>query len=368
MAMGNFTVAVAGLDFYYQKMPNSFNLFEEFCKIYKYNLKILAFTKSNKDFDAYIGDVQLLRAAGISFLAPFQEEDELSIVVPALVKVSRAENLMAVSSYSFLIIFNSILLLFTLIQTIILKLLKKEVDIFGYILAGFLLLLGLTAKLPKDRASRLLYIFLMIHGMLSNINYSAKFGSILIKGRPYINASIYCTKLAKEFMQEKLQNSKDFKFEEVAMIAVISNLTDLNTEHGYCTRKSMWNSYFHFQKRFRTNIFRLAVGWVPGFTPNNFIVFNNNTKLKEELKNYTRLVYTVGLNKKWFQADIKYIKKLSRLRQESQIVSFEDIQIIFKIVLIGYWAAGVSFLVEKIYHKFFGIHRNNNLKAAEIIS
>lgn len=348
--MDNFTVAVAGLDTYRQTLSNSFKIFEEFSKKYNLSLKIFEFRKSCDYFAAFMGDTQLLQGSRHSFYSPTIEHQELSIAVPNLIKIPRSENLLGVSlaTYNFLILFYSIVILFASIQTIIVKSMRKRMDFVNNILIGIKLSIGSSSKLPKNLASRLLYSFLMFHGLFYNINYSVHFGSFLIKGIPYFNSSVHCTRHDITFLKEKLPNFKDFDFEEVELNVLISTIIMLKIEYGACVTKSMWQSIFSFQRRLRTNIFRLAVGWISGFTSNSFMVFNRKTKFTGELKNFTDIVFCTGLFVKWSEADTHYIQKLSEFKSEPEIVKFEDVRILIRFLYFNYLFAGVIFAFEVI--------------------
>lgn len=349
--MGNFTVAVTGLDIFHQTLSKSFKLFEEFSKKYKLNLKFIEFSPNLHYFDAFMGDVQRLKGSGQSFFAPSLEHEELSIVVPNLVQIPRSENLLGVTliTRNFLIFFYCTLILFALIETFILRTMKKKVDYVNKFLIGYLLLNGLSTKLPRNTLSRFLYTFLMFVGLLNNINYSVSFGSILVKGIPYLNSSIHCTKRNIHFLKEKLPNFKDFDFKEVELNNLIYNLINMDTDNGACITRSMWKALFNFQREFRTNIFRLAIGWISGFTKNSLLAFNIKSKFAKEMRNFLDTLFCTGIFEKWFEADVKYMKKLTEFKPQSEVVSFEDVHILFKLILFMYVAASVIFGLELSY-------------------
>lgn len=361
--MENFAVAVPGLEAYRHISPNTFNIFEEFSKKYNLCLNIFEFRQNCDYFDAYLGDTKLLNCSEQSFFSHTLEHEDISIIVPNLMKIPRFEYLLSFSflTYGFLILFYILVFLFASIQTIIAKIMKKRIDFVDSLLIGFVLLIGSSSKLPTDIASRLLYIILIFIGFFNNTLYSVFFGSFLIKGIPYINSAIYCTKDILQYFKDKLPNFKDFEFEEVEWNALVYNLMLLKTEHGTCITKSMWNFFFKFQRQFKTNVFRLAAGWISGFTTKTFIIFNTKTKFSRDWKNFTESIFCTGLFEKWVEADAHYLKNLSEFKSESEIVDFEDARNLLKILLFGYILAGLAFALEVIFKSKHIVNFKNNL-------
>lgn len=199
--------------------------------------------------------------------------------------------------------------------------------------------------------------FLIINGLFLGICFNLHFGNYLIVDLNENDFQIKCLpNHFKMFKNHKFKSDLQLKIKESTDFEVISELSNLNTEYGYCVGDTFWKKRLGFQKMYKKNLYRLVL---PKWEAGDYfgLVMSKGFPHKDLFNYFTVKVFSGGLMAKWETEmwEENHIQKLqsSTRSRTNRLLSLNDFRFFFGIFLICSMLGGVVFIGEMLHYKFY---------------
>lgn len=278
----------------------------------------------------------------------------INIIVPVKSRIQKSDYFLKPFDKNIWILIGMSVLYFALVLNLVSKVRNENSDFSKNFLTSWNLLISSGTNLRNlSPIKQIIYTFILIFILIIGILFNLYFGNYFIVDLNENDFEIKCVPNFYKLFQNMIVLPNSMKLAETSYKEAYDLGEELNTNFGYCIANTYWEQKLGFQKKFKTNIFRLVLPkWEAGKIFG--IILLENFSHTNNFNEFSLKAYSGGLVGKWAGEmwEDNYITKLQNFTASETInLTLEDFQIIFVFCVISLVISLIVFVGEVLYFR-----------------